>query len=447
MSKTHHTASLLPLLDDRNPFYLEIDIVAADTGRPDKVVAPFSVLDDTDPMFQLIGAKIMTPLKSTIQSVCLMVQKDQIQNNHERFQRLQNKTVVQAWQSTFDFYTTTHQPTRPILHRAHISDNGTLLPMSPLYYCQFKKRYFHPPCPECSQQLQLCVDDDLLQENGLQPYTTSLSRYLYCQTCCQRDASVTFYVPSRHGHPQKCVKDLSQLLARFGSISYNNDMGMATIPCNKCDEIDACYHTGKMAIKRIIPFRFYPFFMLMFPARIVNASESLRLMSGASVAQQTLSQVRSASAIPPPKRPSTEKSPQIILRHILEKWKKSVATEFVPDEPPSAPIHKQYETQKGTIDEQEKASDIYETVIISADQFENKQSVYAQRGAHDTKPCPETADPGPPGEFETPDDLKDIETRQTIIVPTNGLNQESSSAGDLDEVFPKTIIQKPSQES
>jgi hypothetical protein len=679
VTKTYNTASLLPLLDDSNPFYLKIGISASDTGNRDDVVAPFAVLDDADPMFRLIGAQILTPAKSTIQSVCLMVQRDQIQNNHECFKGLQNETVVHAWQSAFEFYTMKHQPTRPILHREHISDNGMLLPMSPLFYCQFKERYFHPPCPECSQQLQLCVDDDLLQKNDLQPYTTSLSRYLYCPTCCHQNENLTFYVPSKQDHPQEFVKDLSQLLAGYGSNYNSTDMGIANIPCTNCNELDTCYRMGEMVHSRIIPFCFYPFFMLMFPAITLNARESLRLMSGASVislidqnesnrdpgrsdylqsfverfgnrqtffmenddilfleilyiklsffskiiqscipnlipgispgldlalnrvwiremdpdslhplmwnfkvsflgvgpcaadipqipdqsgsrllhrlgtiwfyillvnqsqdadmvcrgiahllkeiaghnsrpidiqaietdffsldldnvfwnpenrnvdqtwtslwnqslelgisllqgninldsngsihdfclgleklrsdVQKKLSRYSTTSPVPSPKKTSAENDPQTILTHILDKWRESLTPEFTPKELPSAPVREQDETQASTIDEQEEYTDIYETVMISADRFENKEPLSDHQGKHGTKPSSRTADPEALGGFETPDDVKDIETQKTIIVPTNGLNQQSSPAGDLDEDLPKTIIVSPDKNS
>ena len=245
-------------------------------------MSPFLVLNDDDPMFRLIGANILTPAKSKIQSVCLMVQKDLIQASHDGFQSLQNEAVVDAWQSVFDFYAMMDQPTKLILHKEHISDSGRLLPMASLFYCKLQNRFFHPPCPTCLQQLQLCIDDDLLQKGDLQRYATSLKRYLYCPTCCHQNENMSFYVPSKEGGQREQIKDLSQLLAGYGHIFDTKDKVKVNIPCSDCNERSACYRSKDLVGSRIIPFSFYPFFMLMFPAVTLNARDSLMLISGAS---------------------------------------------------------------------------------------------------------------------------------------------------------------------
>jgi len=283
VSKAHITASILPLLDDSHPFYLKLDISVSSFDDKDDLTTPFLVLDDGDPLFRLIGAEILTPAQSRAQSVCLMVQNDRIQGIQEYLKPLQNENVAHAWQSAFEFYTTKHQPTKPMLHQEHINENGSLLPLASLFYCKFKQRYFHPTCPTCFQQLELCIDDDLLQKSDLQPYTTSLSRYLYCPTCCQQIEDRAFYVPSKQDKQQELVKDLRQLLTGYGTLLSHNDMEIESIPCVQCNQLNTCYH-DKMAVhSRIEPFGFYPFFMLMFPAISLNAHETLRLMSGADM--------------------------------------------------------------------------------------------------------------------------------------------------------------------
>ena len=672
MAKTYITASLLPLIDDSQPFYLELDESALKIGSQEDSMSPFLVLNDDDPMFRLIGAKILTPAKSKIQSVCLMMQKDLIQASHDGFQSLQNEAVVEAWQSVFDFYALMHQPPKPILHKEHISDSGRLLPMASLFYCKLQNRFFHPLCPTCLQQLQLCIDDDLLQKNDLQRYATSLKRYLYCPTCCHQNENLSFYVPSKDGGQRELVKDLSQLLAGYGHIVDTKDEVKVNIPCSDCNELTDCYRSKDLVGSRIIPFSFYPFFMLMFPAVTLNARDFLMLISGASVislkdryaadpdpgkkqyfssvierfgsrpilfmdkddelfleilylklsflynliescfpnfipdeypdlelslsrvwikvvdpdgfhplmwnfkvsflgvgpcttgmpeipnqitsrplydigtiwfytllvnqsqdadtvtrgmsqlledlsgehinsgnldlirtgflnltpenifwnpekrsVNQTLApfwdqslelgmsllkgsltldsngsmhafyisleklrsdvkerlfQNRPSPPSSSPNMASVDKNPQSILMHILKKWREAFTAGVESNKPRPKPIPTQDAPQIHTIDDQEEAADIYETVIISADRFQSTAHVDERRNNNKSSPASIANGSSALDGFENRSNDESIESQETVIIPTNGSNINSSNADALDEGLPKTII-------
>jgi len=52
-------------------------------------------------------------------------------------------------------------------------------------------------------------------------------------------------------------------------------------PCSTCQDINLCYGSDDLAKSRVIPFSFFPNYMLMFPAPTIAAVDFLRLVSGA----------------------------------------------------------------------------------------------------------------------------------------------------------------------
>jgi hypothetical protein len=77
------------------------------------------------------------------------------------------------------------------------------------------------------------------------------------------------------------LKDQWHLIKDFGRLTEDKNCGNQ-FPCPNCDDHQACYGVENLAVSRIAPFSFYPFFMLIFEAASVNALDFLSLISGSS---------------------------------------------------------------------------------------------------------------------------------------------------------------------
>lgn len=290
MIETHNTASLLPYFNNQCALSIKSDYThskpAIDQGRPS---VPLLEMSASDPLTRLLKAKIVTQASSEIQSVFLLLQRDHCRINQDSMWPFNNRDVETAWQSAFANFTGGSHISEPILLKEQIHTDGTLLPMGSIFYCQAKQVFFDPSCPACAQPLVLCTDDALLEANGLQPYTTSLTRYLYCKSCAQMNVSPNFYVPSQEGCYQKNINDMPQWLEAYKTAVINKT-SRPSDPCSTCQDIDLCYGKDDLAKSRIVPFSFFPNYMLMFPAPTIAAVDFLPLVSGAPlkiIAHQT----------------------------------------------------------------------------------------------------------------------------------------------------------------
>jgi hypothetical protein len=127
--------------------------------------------------------------------------------------------------------------------------------------------------------LKLCRDDALLGHRGLPPYTGSLVRLLYCETCAGLSAEAPFYIRRKSDNLPDFVHDKDALVARWQHLlaTLPDD---ADLPCRGCKEQKVCYGPQALANQRIAPFAFYPFYLLMFPAPTCSAAEFIPLISG-----------------------------------------------------------------------------------------------------------------------------------------------------------------------
>ena len=96
--------------------------------------------------------------------------------------------------------------------------------VAPLFFCKRVQEYFHPPCPQCGENLRDCKDDDLLQTHGLAGYSDSMVRYLYCAQCSQDSNKVRFYSPGSDNKKPKSVRDRWELIQAFAAQLKNADI-------------------------------------------------------------------------------------------------------------------------------------------------------------------------------------------------------------------------------
>ena len=127
----------------------------------------------------------------------------------------------------------------------------------------------------------MCYDDDLLAGLGLEPYSTSLKRYLFCPHCFDKQSESDFYAHSLDVADSAIVKDQQDLMSGFGHLAQEGNQH-ANIPCLECANLRECYETEHLSVSRIATVSFYPFFMLVLPAPSIPLLDFLPVLAGAA---------------------------------------------------------------------------------------------------------------------------------------------------------------------
>ena len=263
-SVAHPTLSLIPLLP----------------GYEDRAY-PFQVLDDSDATSALIQGSFVTDTGNPLRRVLLRIQKDQYSFRESDLGAVTNEDVDAAWPAMFPPRYASHDGENGLLLAAQITLEGEPARLSSLFFCREKRLFFQPLCPTCGSPLALCTDDSLLRRNGLNPYSTSLRRYLHCPSCCN-DGLQEFYLYERESTDPVTIKDRWALIDRFRFITPSL-AGGEPFPCVGCDLHESCYGPSQSARLRIAPFSFYPFYLLIHDEPALHAQDFLRLISGAEV--------------------------------------------------------------------------------------------------------------------------------------------------------------------
>ncbi len=277
--------SLLPYLQPNdNPFRLEISLNSREISSIEKTFFPFLLISDSTPFERILEAKIITDSGSEVQRVFLHQQSDVYPYVPDEIWSITNDDIDHRWQESSRLFSS-HSGTGgsiPIVLAEQTNNNREVLPFHSLFYCVFRDIYFHPPCPECGDLLQLCRDDTLLTASNLTPYTSSLKRHLYCPACLQAAGSTRFYAFSRQATDPPAIKDRWALLNDFGNLIIKSE-SRDYFPCFSCPERTTCYGTNNQVMSRILPYSFYPFYLQIVKAATLCAADFLALISGASV--------------------------------------------------------------------------------------------------------------------------------------------------------------------
>ena len=274
--------SLRPYLEpDGAKFYLRFSRFYQDPAVQEKARSPFLVVNESDPVARLIEAQLVTDAGSEIKRVFVLLQNDEYLLPRDELRPVNNKDIEQWWQRAFSFYSSKKWSSSVVVLADQVSKDGRLSPLQPLFFCKPKQIFFHPPCPRCGFSLQQCYDDDLLVGNGLQPYSTSLKRYLFCPSCLDSDGKSDFYVLALESSDPPMLKDRWDLIREWALLAEDKNR-LHQFPCPECLKRHECWAADNLAVSRIVPFSFYPFFMLIFEAMSVNALDFLSLLSGAS---------------------------------------------------------------------------------------------------------------------------------------------------------------------
>ncbi len=282
MNDIIETPSLLPYLKtDGTKFHIKVEVGHSDDSIHQKSSFPFLVVSESGLFARIIGAKIKTDAGTNIEPVFLLIQKDEHPPSRDEIWPLDNRAIERYWQNTFTFHSHEKSGSPPLILKNQIDNNGALLPFQPLLYCKFNQIYFPALCPDCGTVLQQCYDDGMLKNYGLLPYSGSLKRYLFCPSCTGSKERPDFYVSSLTDNDPAFLKDRFELIRKIGQLN-GNENSAGRLPCLNCSKHQECYGPDGLAVSRIVPLSFYPFYMLMFKADSVNGIDFLSLISGAS---------------------------------------------------------------------------------------------------------------------------------------------------------------------
>lgn len=281
MTNNDQIFSLLPYLDSsRGHFHLNPALISDDNAALERTPFPFLTITDSDPLNQLIEASIRTDAGSEIERVFLLVQRDRYLLAKDELWPVNNRDIDGAWQKAFAFYSSENRDHSFITLAGQIDDQGRQVQLSSLFFCKTRRLFFLPPCPKCGLPLQQCEDEELLGNAGLQSYSGSLKRYLYCRTCAST-GKLDFYVYELEPSDPQTLRDSSSLIRKF-KLLVDGNKSSEQFPCIGCPNYKDCYGADQRVLSRIVPFSFYPFHMFIFTAMSLNALDFLPLVSGAA---------------------------------------------------------------------------------------------------------------------------------------------------------------------
>ena len=283
MNSTVAIPSLIHYLDSNDAeFYLKLSLNSLNGSAINETHSPFLAIDESDPLALILEASVVSNAGSKIKDVFLLIQKGDYRLPKDEVWPANNPDVDQAWQNLFSFLTASREHDSIIILKDQVGDNGKLLPWQSLFYCTHRQIFFHPSCPQCGFSIQICHDEDLLSGMDLQPYSTSLKRYLFCPNCLDAPGESDFYVHSLADSDPEIVKDHKDLIRGFGQLA-RIETEHASIPCIGCAHFQECYETQHLSTTRIVPVCFYPFFMMVLDAPSIHVRDFLPLLAGADV--------------------------------------------------------------------------------------------------------------------------------------------------------------------
>ncbi|MGV8074544.1 MAG: hypothetical protein AB2L11_08315 [Syntrophobacteraceae bacterium] len=283
MIKQLHFQSLLPYLTSaEGGAGLKIALLSESETTLKGYSFPFLLISDSDSLTRLVKAEFVTDSGSIVKHVFLLVQRDAYSFPTNRMAPLTNADVDNFWRQTYQVRSQCTAGGRPITLQQQLDDAGKLTPFQSLFFCSATGTYFHPPCPACGAPLEPCSNDSLLESLGLPQYNLSLDRYLFCPDCFSSGKLKDFYTHQKNAHDAPFVKECSDLVRAFGQLVKERIEGSG-LPCIVCPENERCFGSGVSTAPPIVPFSFYPFFMLIYEAMSLNGLDFVALLSGASV--------------------------------------------------------------------------------------------------------------------------------------------------------------------
>jgi|GEM_PF-5579040 len=414
------SAPLTPyLVPAKHRFYLRLFSIRTNDGLP-VTDNPFWVVSDAAPFSRVYSAALHSDADKPVLPLFLTVQSDAISNDNTISSLANNVLIEQQWQRLFAIYGPLLEKAALLILQEQVSRENTLLPFDPLFFCREKQAYFPPVCPRCGHALKLCRDDDMLHGHALQSYSTTLRRYLFCDSCIVAGLSPVFYVLSKMPGDPDIVIDRDGLISFMANPGGGANQDQPVFPCPGCPLRQACYGPEKAVLGRISVFSFYPFFMLVFDAARISARDRGRLTSGEFFTRPE--DIATEKNDPGGSRPDIA----VVLKRIMHRWQSEKRDSTSAEAP--------FRVKDPPPDARTSPTDIQETVIISKrTAFPDSSDPQAGNELQKTRilrPAPEQVDPQ---KYSSAALSGTLEKTRLITRPDTGLSSASSGQRELPE--------------
>ncbi|MCP4117506.1 MAG: hypothetical protein GY737_19350 [Desulfobacteraceae bacterium] len=320
MEKAFETISLIPYIESADGGF-RLEIALADARTLEESAFPFQLVQAPRPLSRLVRAAVRTDRGATMKRLFLLIQHHGTVPPSDGLTQVTNTTIDALWQQTRIAYSDAPEKGHCFIPFPDKGEEEARPPyFKPLFFCKERHIYFHPPCPECGNELTLCRGDEQLKRAGLAMFSTSMERHLYCPGCVAAKGSSTFYKWSRQPGDAVFVKDRTDLVLDF-KLLRSPGHPQCGFPCTTCSNHSECYILDRKAKERIAFFSFYPFYMLMFEACALNAVDFLALASGApeDEVNQVLHQGGKGISLPVPCRFFFENDARLFLEILFVK--------------------------------------------------------------------------------------------------------------------------------
>ncbi len=394
MEKDLLQQSLIPYLDcTAHPFALKIAFPDRLRNSPVNEEGPFIILNQREPLTRLFMGKMVTKTGSAFKDLFLLIQRDNYLLPGDTLSSLTNTRLEDLWQQAFRLLST--KGGEPVTFYGNPADDGKLVPFRSLFHCWFRNLFFHPPCPACGKLLDLCTADDVLQAHNLPAYSSSLNRFLYCPSCLDEGSPAVFFTSRKEESDAPALLDVHDLVREFGKVPEHAE---GAFPCPSCPEKASCYGPEGKAAQRIVPFSFFPFYLLVFDSYPVQTIDLLK--PDAEIQAEIPVEAAPREDLPAPveeveeaaveEREEDEQALRDILLSIRRKWKADLPK---PEKKPEVP--EAQEIKEGPKERLKKLPvDMLEkTMIFSPDAM---QMNAAPEDGPTEKGSPEEAPPPPP---------------------------------------------------
>ncbi len=282
MDDMFYEISLLPYLERGSPGFriTPVSVLREGAGRGEDGF-PFVVVGDSSPLTRIVEARIESDDGSVVKHVFLLMERDDRGRARNEMQPWTNQEIDRWGERAFR-PSGVAQPDSVITLANQIGEDGAPRRFQSLFFCPATLAFFHPPCPHCGRSLTLCRDDEMLARSGLERYSVSAPRYLFCPACASASRGATDFYHFSGDPGRSNVKDRWGLINGLGELARSGKKAPG-FPCAACQERDACLGPAGSSGPAVIPFAFYPFHMLIFEAPTIHAHDFLFLASGASL--------------------------------------------------------------------------------------------------------------------------------------------------------------------
>jgi hypothetical protein len=167
-----------------------LELVVQESDRFEELEDPFVTLGDAGRIARVLLGRIAVGESTTVRYVGVKMQRDVVLATTTGIGNttLGNREIESMWE-------------REILGLSGVGSDhvaklvGEARICSPTTFCKRTRQYFHPPSPQTGERLEVCKDDHLLRECGLQPYGAGTTRYLFSPPAVgrRRETGLPYY--------------------------------------------------------------------------------------------------------------------------------------------------------------------------------------------------------------------------------------------------------------